>query len=77
MIQWNCEKLTFGYCTSSLLVQMFGSRKCKELHLMLILSRQDLLQSLGLEKKPLSTMLSTIAHVTILAVITCAMNVGN
>ena len=56
--------------------RQFDFQKCTKLCLMLILSLQDLLQSLNLEIAQ-STMLSRISHMTFLAVITCEMIVGN
>ena len=47
-ILWSCEILTFAFCTSNWLVQMFDFRKCTKLRLILILSLQDLLHNLNL-----------------------------
>ena len=52
LILWSCEILTFASCTSNWSVQMFDFQKRTKLRLMLILSLQDLLQSLNHEITP-------------------------
>ena len=67
--QWNCVKLKFVSCTSNEWDRNFDFRRYIEFLPRLILSLQDPQQNRNPE-----TMLCCISHMTVLSVITCAVN---
>ena len=64
-------------CTSNLLEQMYGFRKCTKVLLRLILSLQDLRQNQSPETIPINIVVESVSHMTILFEFTRMMNVRN